>query len=82
MPRMLRRIACYFGLASVALGVSVITMSCKDSGGTGAEGGTTKKFICKMNGQCWICQDDDQMNKCILNPLTSGCKLSTSGDCS
>ncbi len=70
-------------LTSILLSVSVLTIACKSpAGGGGADSGPVKKFICKMNQQCWICPDDSAMKKCIINPATSGCTQSTSGDCS
>jgi hypothetical protein len=38
-------------------------------------------MICKMNGQCWICPDEEAMKKCIINPATSGCKQGAPGEC-
>ncbi len=68
-------------LSSILLGVSLLTMSCKNSGGgTGADGGPAVKLICKMNNQCWICPSEDAMKKCIINPVTSGCKQGGSGE--
>jgi hypothetical protein len=70
-------------LSSIVLGVSLVTVSCKNSGGgSGPDGGPAVKLICKMNSQCWICPTEDAMKKCIINPVTSGCKLSSAGDCS
>jgi hypothetical protein len=69
-------------LSSIVLGVSLLTMSCKNSGGgTGPDGGPVVKLICKMNNQCWICPTDEAMKKCIINPVTSGCKQGASGEC-
>ncbi len=77
-------------LTFVAALTSLLTLSCKDSGngasadggsGGGGGGGKAPKLICKMNNQCWICPDDGAMKKCIINPATSGCKLSSDGDC-
>ena len=69
-------------LASVVAGVSLLTISCKDGGGApGADGGPTVKLICKMNNQCWICPTDDAMKKCIINPVSSGCKQASAGEC-
>lgn len=69
-------------LASVLAGVSLLTIACKNSGGgTGADGGPAVKLICKMNNQCWICPNDAAMNKCIINPVSSGCKQASAGEC-
>ena len=68
---------------SIALGVALLTVSCKNSGGgAGPDGGPVVKLVCKMNGQCWICPNEDAMKKCIINPVSSGCKQGSSGDCS
>lgn len=68
----------------VAAAAVLITcaLACQN-GGAGADGGgkPAPKLICKMNNQCWICPDDDAMKKCIINPATSGCKQSTTGEC-
>jgi hypothetical protein len=71
-------------LTSVVVFACLLTLSCKESGGGAAagEGGTkAPKQICTMNNQCWICPDEAAMKKCIINPGTSGCKLSSDGDC-
>jgi hypothetical protein len=70
-------------LTSVLALTSLLALSCKDSSGgaTGADGGKVVKLICKMNNQCWICPDDAAMKKCIINPGTSGCKLSGPSEC-
>jgi hypothetical protein len=63
---------------------SVLALACdKGSGGgaTDADGGKIVKQICKMNNQCWICPDEAAMKKCIINPATSGCKLSGPTEC-
>ena len=79
---MIRRFLVITSLSALA---SLFTMACKDAGsaagGEGGDGGKAPKLICKMNNQCWICPDDAAMKKCIINPATSGCKLSSDGDC-
>lgn len=62
---------------------SVLALSCKgsSSGATDADGGKVVKLICKMNNQCWVCPDEAAMKKCIINPGTSGCKLSGPSEC-
>jgi hypothetical protein len=57
-------------------------VACKGSGdgATAGDGGKQPKLLCKMNNQCWVCPDEAAMKKCILNPVTSGCKQSAS-DC-
>jgi hypothetical protein len=74
---MLRRTIVFLFIASLA------AVSCKESGGdaTGDGGAKAPKLICKMNNQCWICPSDDAMKKCIINPVTSGCKQSTESEC-
>jgi len=80
---MLRK-AILFASLGLAMAVSLSSTSCKESGGeaTGADGGKVTRLVCKLNNQCWICPDEAAMKKCIINPVTSGCKQSTSGDCS
>ena len=77
----MQRKALAFTVLTTALLLASVACKNEDSAAT-ADGGKVKKFICKMNNQCWICPDDDAMKKCIINPVTSGCKVSTSGDCS
>jgi hypothetical protein len=61
---------------------SLVALSCKEGGGDAtADGGKQPKLICKMNNQCWICPSEDAMKKCILNPVTSGCKQGSASDC-
>ena len=67
---------------ATALTCAVLALSCKEgSGATDEAGKPLPKLVCKMNNQCWICPDDDAMKKCIINPATSGCKQSTTGEC-
>lgn len=74
----------FVATVGLAMAVALSSTACKDagSGATDADGGKVIKHICKMNNQCWICPDEAAMKKCIINPVTSGCKQSTSGDCS
>ena len=70
-------------LTTTFLLLSTLALACKGTGGTAdGDGGKAPKLICKMNSQCWICPDDAAMKKCILNPVTSGCKQGSAGDCS
>ncbi len=66
---------------AVVSGVLLVLMSCKNSGGGGPDGGPSVKLVCKMNQQCWICPTQDAVKKCIINPVTSGCKQAAAGDC-
>ena len=77
---MLRKILVLTTLCALT---SILALACKDSGSaTGPDGGPKQpKLICKMNNQCWVCPDEAAMTKCIINPVTSGCKLSPT-DCS
>lgn len=69
-------------LGFVVAFTSVLALACsKGSGGTDGDGGKVVKQICKMNNQCWICPDEAAMKKCIINPATSGCKLSGPTEC-
>ena len=74
---MIRRI---FVIASLA---AVLTLACKNegAGATGEGGAPAKKLYCKVNNGCWICPDDAAMTKCILNPVTSGCKAAGITEC-
>ena len=77
---MIRRIFVIAGLAAL------LTLACSKNDGAGAtatgEGGApVKKLYCKINNGCWICPDDNAMKKCILNPVTSGCKPAGISDC-
>ena len=67
-------------LASLA---ALLALSCKSPGGTTiGEGGVVQpKLFCKMNNQCWICPDDAAMKKCIINPVSSGCKQGGVSEC-
>jgi predicted small secreted protein len=79
MAQMVRK---FLIVTSVVLGVSLLTLACKNSGGgTGPDGGPNVKLICKMNNQCWICPNDNAMKKCIINPVSSGCKQASAGEC-
>ena len=70
-------------LSSIVLGVAVLSAACKNEPAkTGPDGGPELKIICKMNAQCWICPSQEALKKCIINPVSSGCKLSAAGDCS
>ncbi len=72
-------IVALFAAASLSL-----TAACnKGSSGYGAPGDSGKpvKRACKMQGKCYLCPDDAAMQKCILNPATSGCKQASDSDC-
>jgi len=66
---------------AVVLGVALLTVACKDNSQAGPDGGPSVKLVCKMNNQCWICPTDDAMKKCIINPVSSGCKQASAGEC-
>jgi len=73
---MVRRILVVAALSALS------ALSCKDGGGTTADGGKPPaKLVCKVDNQCMICPDEAAMKKCIINPTTSGCKLAAAGDC-
>ena len=77
-----RRILVTTTLAALTSLVVLSPVACKGGGATDADGGHVPKMICKMNNQCWICPDEAAMKKCIINPVTSGCKQGSPGDCS
>lgn len=78
--RMIRKV---LTLTSVLALTSLLALACKGSGDgtTDADGGKNVKHLCKMNNQCWVCPDEAAQKKCILNPVTSGCKLSGPTEC-
>ena len=77
---MMRRILLGAALSSI---VALSLLACKGtSGATDGDGGHAPKMICKMNNQCWICPDEAAMKKCIINPVTSGCRQASAGECS
>jgi hypothetical protein len=63
--------------------LAVASAACKkENAGVGPDGGPAPKpLYCKVTNQCWICADEAALKKCILNPVTSGCKQGTFSDC-
>jgi hypothetical protein len=79
---MARRIRVVAALAT-ALTCGVLALACQNGAATATDeaGKPVPKLVCKVNNQCWICPDEGAMKKCIINPLTSGCKQATGGEC-
>jgi len=70
-----------FVVTMLAASVALATFACDKPSGTTADGGKVVKRACKMQGKCYLCPDDAAMQKCIINPATSGCTLASDSDC-
>jgi hypothetical protein len=42
---------------------------------------TRERKLCKVNDQCFVCNDDKSLAKCIRDPTTSRCKWTPPHDC-
>jgi hypothetical protein len=79
-PAMIRRLLVASAIFAL-LALSAVACKKEEAGGGPDGGPAPKPLYCKVTNQCWICADEAALTKCILNPVTSGCKQGTFSDC-